>query len=84
MLEDISNNNFNQPNLDRFKSYPKGFNLLKLEECPECSLAEKKIMQLFKQKYIHRIDYGNEYFEGNPEEMRIDITNIILYIKNKQ
>lgn len=67
----------NQPNLNRFKSYPKGFDLLTLKKCSDCSLVEKKIMQLFKQKYIHRRDYGNEYFEGNPDEMEIDILNII-------
>lgn len=67
-----------QSNLNRFKSYPKGINLLLLIKCVDCSLVEKKIMKLFKEKYIHNKDYGNEYFEGNPEEMAIDILNIIF------
>lgn len=67
-----------QSNLNRFKSYPKGINLLLLIKCADCTLVEKKIMYLFKEKYIHNKDYGNEYFEGNPEEMAIDILNIIF------
>ena len=67
-----------QSNLNRFKSYPKGINLLLLIKCVDCSLVEKKIMKLIKEKYIHNKDYGNEYFEGNPEEMAIDILNIIF------
>lgn len=67
-----------QSNLNRFKSYPKGINLLLMIKCVDCSLVEKKIMHLFKEKYIHNKDYGNEYFEGNPEEMATDILNIIF------
>ncbi len=66
-----------QINLNRFKTYPKGINLLLLIKCTDCSIIEKKIMFLFKQKYIHNRDYGNEYFEGNPDEMIADIINII-------
>ena len=67
-----------QENLNRFKSYPKGINILLLIKCTNCDLVEKKIMYLFKQKYIHNRNYGNEYFEGNPEEMVTDIINIIF------
>lgn len=67
-----------QSNLNRFKSYPKGINILLLIKCDNCSLVEKKIMYLFKQKYIHNRDYGNEYFNGNPKEMITDILNIIF------
>lgn len=67
-----------QSNLNRFKSYPKGINILLLIKCDNCSLVEKKIMYLFKQKYIHNRDYGNEYFNGNPKEMTTDILNIIF------
>ena len=67
-----------QSNLNRFKSYPKGINLLLMVKCADCTLVEKKIMHLFKEKYIHNKDYGNEYFEGNPEEMATDILNIIF------
>lgn len=67
-----------QSNLNRFKSYPKGINLLLLIKCINCSAVEKKIMNLFKEKYIHNRDYGNEYFEGNPETMAKDIIFIVF------
>lgn len=66
-----------QANLKRFNSYPKGYNLILLLKCTDCSLIEKKIIQLFKKKYIQNKEYGNEYFIGNPDEMSVDINNII-------
>jgi len=46
--------------------------------CNNCTICENQIMNMFKQKYIHRVDIGSEYFEGNVKEMQRDIFNIVM------
>ncbi len=66
-----------QINNNRFSSYPKGSKVLFQMTCSNCHNLEKEIIKLFKQKYTHRKkDYGDEYFEGNSEEMIKDIFNL--------
>jgi len=45
---------------------------------------EKKIITFFKEKYKHRKDIGNEYFEGNSKDMIQEINNIINNEQIKQ
>ena len=67
-----------QLNDKRFKQYPKNSMLLLQTICNNCVTCENQIMNMFKQKYIHRVDIGSEYFEGNVKEMQNDIFNIVL------
>lgn len=62
-----------QENNKRFLQYPKGSILLSQSSCNDCDALEKKFIKLFKQKYIHRKDIGNEYFEGDYKLMKKDI-----------
>lgn len=66
-----------QENLQRFKQYPKGSKLLLQQVCNDCDMLEHKLIRDFKNKYIHRKDIGNEYFEGDHIEMSKDIHNKI-------
>lgn len=67
----------NQNNDQRVKQYPKGSKLIIQTICSDCKLSENEIISVFKEKYIHRNDIGNEYFEGDVFEMRRDINKII-------
>ena len=64
--------------LDRFKEYPKGSCLLFQRICNDCEIAEREIIKLFKKKYEFKKTLGNESFEGNCEEMMVDIQNTII------
>ena len=68
-----------QINHERFKQYPKGSILLFQMICSDCNYNEKQIIELFKNKYIHRKDIGNEYFEGDYTQMMDDIYLIVTY-----
>jgi hypothetical protein len=67
-----------QQTLNRFSQYPKGSKVLLLIACNNCNETENNILKLFKKKYKNRIDYGNEYFEGNYKEMTKDIINLVI------
>ena len=62
-----------QLNFERFKSYCKGYKILLHVVCDNCIDTELKLINLFKSKYIHSTDYGNEYFEGDYKLMIKDI-----------
>ena len=66
-----------QENLQRFKQYPKGSKLILQQVCYDCDMLEIQLIREFKNKYIHRRDIGNEYFEGDYNEMVKDIYNKI-------
>jgi len=66
-----------QDNLRRFKQYPKGSKLLLQQICPDCDILETQLIIDFKNKYIHKKDIGNEYFEGDYNEMIKDIQDKI-------
>lgn len=59
----------------RLTDYPKGSVMIYLSivKCPE--EEEKKIIELFKNKFTHRNEYGREYFQGNPFKMIQEIHN---------
>ena len=56
-------------NLHRFNQYPKSSLLLFQMICNDCRNSEKQIIKLFKEKFKHRRDIGNEYFEGEYKSM---------------
>jgi len=62
-----------QENTKRPGQYPKGSKLHLYLNTPDCDLVEREILNLFKEKYIHRTDIGSEYFEGDVEEMMSDM-----------
>ena len=62
--------------LIRVNQYPKGSILLFLLTCNDSRKIEKKIIDDFKIKYKHLIEYGNEYFEGFYKKMIYDIIDI--------
>jgi hypothetical protein len=68
----------------RLNQYPKGSILLVQIICSNCVIMEKKIITFFKEKYKHRKDIGNEYFEGNSKDMIQEINNIINNEQIKQ
>jgi hypothetical protein len=77
-----------QENNKRINQYPKQSKLLLQIVCDNCDKLEKKLINIFKYKYNHRKDIGNEYFEGDHEDMiknifytRNNIDNIINYEK---
>lgn len=67
-----------QKNNKRFNSYPKNSILLYQTICDNCHELEKKILNIFPLKYKQCKNIGNEYFEGDCEDM---IKNI-FYIRN--
>lgn len=62
----------------RLTDYPKGSIMIHLSivQCPE--EEEKRIIELFKNKFTHRNDYGKEYFQGNPFKMIQEIHNYAI------
>jgi len=63
-----------QDNLTRVNQYPKGSQLLLQQICSNCDILESLLIKEFKDKYIHRKDIGNEYFQGCCYEMIKDIS----------
>ena len=53
----------------RLNSYPKGSSLYKMIKVSDRHLAEKLVLREFRQKFIKREEMGNEYFQGNLQEM---------------
>ena len=52
-------------NLNRFiTGYEKGFIMMYFCICLDCDEAEQKILDVFKQKFKPRKDYGCNFFEG--------------------
>jgi uncharacterized C2H2 Zn-finger protein len=67
-------------NFTRFREYPIGSVLIIQSECKNCHTLETRLLKLFKDEFIRRRDYGNEYFEGDYIEMR---NRIITEISNE-
>ena len=47
-----------------------------LKNCFDSISKEKKLINLFKQKYIQRRDYGAEYFQGDVVQMMDDLYHL--------
>ena len=58
----------------RLNGYPKGTHLLYCRVCPNGKDMELSLKNSFKDRFIHRLDIGSEYFEGKCEEM-INVIN---------
>lgn len=67
-----------QENTKRFLQYPKGSELIIQARCIDCIKTEKILINIFKTKFIHRKDIGNEYFEGNVLIMQSIIHDLLF------
>jgi hypothetical protein len=72
-----------QEKLKRIKSYPNGSELLFYIVCNNCDEIEKTIINKFKNHYIHKKEFGNEYFMGDYNSMIDTIYNIIKTSKTE-
>jgi hypothetical protein len=66
-----------QDGMKRINQYPKGSELIIFRKCIDCIKIETELLKLFKIKYKHHSNYGNEYFEGNELDIIKDINNYI-------
>ena len=64
------------PPWGRFKGYPKGSELILLLKVSDKHVFEKNVLSVFKIKYQHMTEYGNEYFNGDVNEMIQDMFSI--------
>ena len=69
-------------NFERFKEYTKGSLLVMQSMCSNCDICEKELLKIFSKKYFKRKDIGNEYFEGDSDDMMDEINKIIKKYKN--
>ena len=56
-------------NHTRFNQYPKGSVLLFQIICQNCNSMEPLLLNMFKEHFFKRVDIGNEYFEGDCDQM---------------
>ena len=59
----------NRINYARFKEYPSGSILLLQTTCNNSRVMENIILERFKWLFVHRSDYGREYFQGDYRTM---------------
>jgi len=71
-----------QRNTERFRGYPNDSILLFQMVCANCDRSERMIIRLFREKYIHKNEIGNEYFEGDYKCMIQDIFYVISTTKD--
>ena len=64
------------PPWKRLSAYPKDSELILLIKVPNKDIFENKIISIFKKKYRQMLEYGNEYFEGDIDEMVKDVHNL--------
>jgi len=76
--EDKINDDRNIYKLGKSKKILNGNDLLYQHNCYNCDLVEKRIINIFKNEFIHRLDIGFQYFEGNSIEMIKIINDEIL------
>ena len=66
-----------QENYKRFNNYSRGSVVLFHRICFDSLPIEREIINVFKKKFKHCKDYGNEYFQGNLRDMIITINRIL-------
>ena len=53
---------------ERIRGFPKA-QMYTVRPCFDCNKSKRKLLNVFKEKFIHRTDIGYDYFEGNPISM---------------
>jgi hypothetical protein len=64
--------------LTRITKYPKGSIMVYSSFVPNLKDVETNLLKLFNEKFVHKPEYGTEYFNGNPFEMIQTIAGEIL------
>ena len=64
------------PPYKRFEGYPKGSEILLLLQVPNKDIFERKVIEVFKNKYQRMVEYGNEYYRGDIDDMIKDVITI--------
>jgi hypothetical protein len=71
-----------QSNLTRVKSYGNGTRYLSILECEDDAIVEKQLISKFNKHF--KLIGGNEFFEGDENEMlNLFITTVMNYKNNK-
>lgn len=73
-----------QDGLKRAAQYPKGSLLILHKSCENCDVAEKQLLDIFRNEFVSRIDIGSEYFVGDKSEMVITIENFLNGIQKSE
>lgn len=68
----------------RVKQYPIGSNIMCIIYCSNSILCEKKLILLFTKLFIRKKTYGNEYFEGDIDDMIFTIFKYLYKDKFKK
>ena len=55
--------------------YPKNSQVLIFVTVVNCDVMETTLIKIFKEKFLHRKDYGREYFQGDKDQMMLEIYN---------
>ena len=64
------------PPCKRFDGYPKGSEIMLLLKVPNKDIFERKVIEVFKNKYHRMVEYGNEYYRGDIDDMIKDVITI--------
>ena len=70
--------------LDESKAFPNGSILQSLISCHNSDKKLNKLLNLFKYKFSERNDLGENYFEGNSEDMIKIISDNIINSENEE
>ena len=65
----------------QLRRYPNGSIVLFRMKCKESKKCKEYLKEILKVKFIQKTYYGNDYFEGDDDEMINEIYNY-LYIHN--
>lgn len=63
---------------NRLGTYPLGSEICVVFSVTDCHEMEKRLIRRFKQLFIHRKDYGAEYFTGSVYHMKMVILQEIM------
>jgi hypothetical protein len=68
---------------DRFNGYPKQSEIILYTAVEDPQAAERKLMSVFKNKFERKKGYGNEYFNGDINEMITLVYSTLYNNKDK-
>ena len=61
---------------NRLQQYPKGSEFITTMKVNDQRMCERVLLYMFKDKFKQREDMGNEYFEGNLDQMKSVLCDI--------
>lgn len=66
----------------RFKEYPKGSEIICCHKVENCQKVEKKIIEVFDERFVQKPMYGREYYSGDVNMMELTIIEIVAAEKH--